>query len=323
MSEPLQPAKPIAITGGTGFIGRYLVDLAVSRGHSVRALTRRQQPATAGVEWVAGDLEDTAALHRLVSGTSAVFHCAGLVKALRDSDFKAVNTDGSRNLAEAVSAIDGTPPHLVHLSSLAAREPHLSAYARTKRHGEGVMRDALGSVPWTILRPPGVYGPGDDEVFALIRAMSRGYLPAVTGSTGRFSMIHVADLAAAMLAVANQEHCFARTIEVRDASVAGYSMADVAAIAATILDRNVRTVPVPAAALHVSAAFQQLRARISGQPAILSHGKVRELRHPDWLIQVNELADEGLWQPVYTLQSGLLETIRWYAEKGFLPNFPR
>ena len=319
MSQTAHPAKPIAITGGTGFIGSNLIELAVASGLCVRALSRREQPPRPGVEWIAGDLEDQAALGRLVAGTSTVFHCAGLVKALRELDFEAVNVVGSRNLAQAVGASPGEPPHLVYLSSLAAREPHLSAYARTKRQGESVIRDALGDAPWTILRPPGVYGPGDQEILTLIRAMSRGYLPVVSGPASRFSLIHVTDLGAAMLAVANQERCFGRTIEVRDGSAAGYSMADVAAIAETILGRKVRTVPVPAAVLHVSAMFHQLRARISGRPAILSAGKVRELRHPDWLVKTNPLAEEGLWQPVYTLRSGLLETIQGYVEKGLLP----
>ncbi len=322
MSATAHPAKPIAITGGTGFIGGNLIELAVSSGLYVRALSRRVQPQRPGVEWIAGDLEDQAALGRLVAGTSAVFHCAGLVKALRELDFEAVNIVGSRNLAQAVSASPGEPPHLVYLSSLAAREPHLSAYARTKRQGESVIRDALGDAPWTILRPPGVYGPQDEEILALIRAMSRGYLPAVTGSASRFSLIHVADLSAAMLAVANQERCFGRTIEVRDGSAAGYSMADVAATAEAILGRKVRTVPVPAVVLHASAVFHQLRARISGRPAILSPGKVRELRHPDWLVKTNPLAEDDLWQPAYTLRSGLLETIQAYASKGLLPDLP-
>lgn len=322
MSEDAHPAKPIAITGGTGFIGSNLIELAVTSGLPVRALSRREQHRRPGVEWIAGDLEDQAALGRLVSGTSAVFHCAGLVKALRDLDFAAVNVGGSRNLAQAVAASSDEPPHLVHLSSLAAREPHLSAHARTKRQGESVIRDALGDAPWTILRPPGVYGPGDQEILALIRAMSRGYLPAVTGSASRFSLIHVADLCAAMLAVANQERCFGRTIEVREGSAAGYSMAEVAAIGADILGRKVRTVPIPAILLHLTAGFYQLGARITGRPAILSAGKVRELRHPDWLVKTNPLADEGLWAPIYDLRSGLAQSIRWYAEKGLLPNLP-
>ena len=319
MSESAPSTKSIAVTGGTGFIGRHLIELAVSRGLPVRALTRSEQPAQRGVEWIAGDLEDTAALGRLLAGTGAVFHCAGLVKALREADFAAANIDGSRNLAQAVRASPGEPPHFLYLSSLAAREPHLSAYAQTKRHGEDAMREALGDAPWTILRPPGVYGPGDEEIISLIRAMIRGYLPAVTGSASRFSMIHVADLSTAMLALANQERYFSRTIEVRDGSAAGYSMADVAVIAEAILGRRVRCLPVPSAILHVSAAFQQLRARIKGQPAILSAGKVRELRHPDWLVEVDELAQDGLWQPAYSLESGLLETIRWYQAKGMMP----
>ena len=322
MNEPALFQRPIAVTGGTGFIGRTLIDLALGSGLKVRALTRRAQPERPGLDWIAGDLDDGDALARLIEGCGAVFHCAGLVKALRDNEFDAVNSGGSRNLAAAVKAGNPPTPHFIMLSSLAAREPQLSAYARSKQGGEDAVMEALADRPLTILRPPAVYGPGDAEIFALVRAMGRGYLPAITGPVSRFSMIHVADLAAAMLAVANQEGCFGRTIEVRDANPDGNSIADVAAMGEDIFGRKVRVLPVPAILLYVIAAFHQLGARISGRPAILSFGKVRELRHPDWRIETNSLVDEGLWAPAHDLKSGLAETCRWYAEKGLLPDLP-
>ena len=69
----------LAITGGTGFVGSHLLDVALSAGHQLAALTRREQPARDGLEWVTGDLQDRSALERLVDGADAIVHVAGTI----------------------------------------------------------------------------------------------------------------------------------------------------------------------------------------------------------------------------------------------------
>jgi uncharacterized protein YbjT (DUF2867 family) len=71
----------IGVTGGTGFVGSHLIDAALAAGHEVKALTRREQPARDGLEWIAGSLEDRAALHALVTDTDAIIHVAGVISA--------------------------------------------------------------------------------------------------------------------------------------------------------------------------------------------------------------------------------------------------
>ena len=83
------------------------------------------------------------------------------------------------------------------LSSLAAREPHLSHYARSKRAGEAVL-EGMDDLQWCAYRAPAVYGPGDKELRPTLDGMRRG-LAAVPGHSGRFSLIYVDDLVDAML----------------------------------------------------------------------------------------------------------------------------
>jgi len=71
----------LAITGGTGFVGRVLIDRALAAGHEVRALTRRPQTARDGLAWIAGALDRSDALARLVAGADAVIHVAGVTTA--------------------------------------------------------------------------------------------------------------------------------------------------------------------------------------------------------------------------------------------------
>ncbi|HUF56246.1 MAG TPA: NAD-dependent epimerase/dehydratase family protein, partial [Thermohalobaculum sp.] len=173
MSDP--PGRLAALTGGTGFLGRYIA-LALDRaGWRLRLLVRSEpvHPQTAHLEpeIVLGDLLDDRALRRLCRGADAVIHAAGLIRARDRAAFFAVNEGGSARLAAAAAeAAPGAP--LIVVSSLAAREPGLSDYAASKRAGEeAVLRAAAG--PVTVLRPPVLYGPWDRETLALFRAAAR------------------------------------------------------------------------------------------------------------------------------------------------------
>ena len=85
----------LAVTGATGFVGGHLLDAAATSGHSVAALARRPQPPRSGVEWIAGSLDDRAALEKLVAGADAVIHVAGVVNAPDAAGFEAGNVIGT------------------------------------------------------------------------------------------------------------------------------------------------------------------------------------------------------------------------------------
>ena len=142
----------VAVTGATGFVGPHLVAALARRGWRLRLLVRRWSPlpSLAGVdaELVLGDVSSEQALRQLVAGADAVVHAAGLIKAKADRDFLSVNRDS----AALLSAL-APDAHMLLLSSLAAREPQLSAYSESKRAGEAVVAGRTG--PWTIVRPGG------------------------------------------------------------------------------------------------------------------------------------------------------------------------
>ena len=128
----------IALTGATGFVGGAVLRALLSEGFCVRALSRREGRLAAHehLDVVRGDLGSDEALERLLAGTSAVVHIAGLVKARDRSAFEEVNAEGTRRLVEAAAKQDRVP-RFIYLSSLAAREPGLSAYAASKHAMQG------------------------------------------------------------------------------------------------------------------------------------------------------------------------------------------
>jgi uncharacterized protein YbjT (DUF2867 family) len=185
----------IAVTGGTGFVGRAFIARALESGHSLQALARSAQEPRPGVAWIAGDLSDRAALAELVHGVDAVVHIAGVVNAPDAAGFETGNVTGTLNMVE-VAATEGVQ-RFVHVSSLSAREPELSAYGASKARGEKVVKASL--LDWTVVRPPAIYGPYDKELFELFRAARWGVVPVP--KDGRASLIQVDDLARLLLAL--------------------------------------------------------------------------------------------------------------------------
>jgi len=306
----------IAVTGATGFVGGHLLDALVEAGWSVRALTRRPQPDRPGVEWIPGSLEQRDCLERLVAGVNAVIHAGALIKALSSARFQRVNAGGTAALADALARA-GTGARLVYVSSLAACAPHLSPYAASKRAGEDALAASLPRERWTIVRAPAVYGPGDAEILKLLRAARRGVLPAPSGAQGRVSLIYGPDLARALAVCAEDATTGGATFEPDDGTPNGYSYAELAGHLGRALGRSVRAVRVPAPVLLSLGATADVWSALRRRPAILSLGKARELRHPDWVSRGPACPSAAGFAPV-DLQTGFARTIAWANEQGLL-----
>ncbi len=302
--------KLAAVTGATGFVGPHLVAALARHGWKLRLLIRRWTPLPSlpGVEAeiVWGDLSDEASLRALVDGADTVVHAAGLIKARRRDDFDAVNRDGTAGLSVAASGI----PFLL-LSSLAAREPQLSAYAASKRAAEDVVAQRTG--PWLAVRAPAVYGPGDRETLAYFRMAARGFALQPNRPDARLSLIHVEDLAEA-LALALDRPLPSAVREIDDGREGGYSHADMAAAVATALGRPVRALRIGPALIGTVAILNGLRP--SAQ--ILTPEKVRELFHPDWTVHDRQMAAALGFAARYPLEQGFRHTILWYRHRGWL-----
>lgn len=113
--------QTVAVTGATGFIGKYIIDNLLARGFHVRALTRTARAhVNDNLTWVRGSLEDTHSLSELVAGASVVVHCAGQVRGHKEEIFTRCNVDGSLRLMQAAKE-SGFCQRFLFISSLAAR----------------------------------------------------------------------------------------------------------------------------------------------------------------------------------------------------------
>lgn len=297
-----------AVTGATGFLGRYIVRELIADGWRVRVLARRDviHPLWRDleVEVVLGDLADDAALDRLCAGADLVVHGAGLIKARTRDAFFAVNEAGTRRLAER------TPHHMLLISSLAAREPALSDYAASKRAGEDTARAILGD-RLGVVRPPALYGPGDPETLPLFKLAASSPVLPLLDSRARLTLMHVEDAARQIAALARTPAGVAVTLS--DARPEGYGWRDIMQTAAGIFGATPRFAPVPAFALTAIAALGGI---LPGKTApMLSFGKLREITHLDWSAS-SEDQPIDLPRPLFDLAEGFLHTVEGYEASG-------
>ena len=152
------------MTGSTGFIGKIIVEQLLNQGHIVTSIIRNENKkklfeSNQNHCFVVSPISDfSPSLVEAFTRTDIILHCAGSVRGRVLSDFQTANIDAVQNFINLAKKF-ATKPRFILISSLAARQPHLSNYSLSKWKGEQVLRSS--SFRWVIMRPTAVYGPGD------------------------------------------------------------------------------------------------------------------------------------------------------------------
>lgn len=299
----------IALTGGTGFVGRAFIEHALEAGHALVALTRSPQEPREGIEWVVGDLANRSALRELVREVDAVVHIAGVINAPDVQGFEEGNVVGTMNVVEAARA-EGVS-RFIHVSSLSAREPQLSAYGASKLKGEKVVKASL--LNWTAVRPAMIYGPRDKEVFELFRAARWGVVPVPAG--GRASVIHVDDLARLLLALLpGGEGVSYEVFEPDDGRPGGWEHRELALAIGWAVGRRPRVLSLSAASLRRAAGVDGF---FRGKGAKMTADRAAYLAHPDWTGDPRAQVPASVWEAQVETRTGLKATADWYREQGW------
>ncbi len=169
----------VFVTGGTGFVGRALIQALRAEGHIVRCLVRRgSEPSLKGleaIERVEGDVLSQQSLHDAMSGCDAVIHLVGIIREhpARAISFERLHVDATLNVLAAATAVGVR--RVVHMSALGTRPTAHARYHQTKWRAEEAVRSS--GLDWTIFRPSIIYGPGDGFVTVLARMVR--WLPVV------------------------------------------------------------------------------------------------------------------------------------------------
>ncbi|MCG6964685.1 MAG: NAD-dependent epimerase/dehydratase family protein [Acidobacteria bacterium] len=324
--------QPVAVTGGTGFVGSHLVDTLCAAGIRPRVLVRdRRSPrwiADRPVELVHGSLGDSGSLRRLVESARTVFHLAGVLRAAHEADFDRGNREGTENLLEAVAGV-ASEATVVHVSSLAAAGPSpeiggvgpevepspLSAYGRSKLAAERAVQQLGGEGRWIILRPPAIYGPRDTDVLQFFRLAARGLVPLPSGERW-VTVAYVADVVRGILAAA------AGVAPLRAIYHLGepvpYRMPALIHLLAAAGGVRARVVPVLPAIVALAGAAGSSLQRLGFSRVAMTRDKARELTARHWTARTSDsLRQLGLEHWV-DFPTGATRTWEWYRVVGWV-----
>ena len=198
----------------------------------------------------------------------------------------------------------------VHVSSLAAREPMLSDYGWSKAEAEA--RVVASDRDWTVVRPPAVYGPAAMEMREMFRLASFGL--ALLPSPGRLSVIHVDDLAALLLVLA-QGDPGRLILEADDGVLGGWTHKEFGRALGAAVGKRVLPIPLPHGLMMLAARGDRL---VRGKKAKLTPDRVDYFCHPDWTVDPDKRPPSQLWQPKIATPDGLAATAAWYRANGLL-----
>lgn len=306
----------VALTGASGFIGNVLAHHLRREGFRVRALLRSpknlQPLQSIGVQTLVGKLDHPTILNDLVDSCDAAIYCAGAIGGLEMKDFEEANVVGVSRLVEACLR-RSTRPQLVLVSSLAAREPTLSPYANSKREGEVRVMQEAGPLLWAIFRPPAVYGPQDKNLRFLFRLMQYGIGVRISPKISRFSLIHVDDLARAIIEWIKNGEPSGKIFELDDGFLGGYTWEDVFNCAPGPLPLKIQ---LPKVLLKTAASFNETLSRMFGYVPLFTRHKVAELLHPDWVCDSTVTQRFLKWRPQIPLEQGLRQMLTSDSLKG-------
>lgn len=326
----------VLLTGATGFVGSHVADVLIEQGHQVFFIAR----STSNMRWlegkpvtrVEGSLFDVESLRTAVTGMDVIIHVAGLTAAKNEAEFLKGNLGATQNLIDAVRAYNPGIKRFVHISSLTVCGPApsmeqpiteeqtelrpLTAYGRTKKLAEEAIRQAQ-DIPWTIVRPPAVYGPRDTAILSFFQAVHKGVATIVGFGDSRVSLVHVRDLARGIVLAAFNEVAVYQTYFISSDEI--YSWPQIVDVTKTAMGKSVvLPVRLPHALVLAIAGTVGFVGKLLGKPPVLDYEKGLDLIQPYWICSTEKARHELGYRQEMSLIQGIRETVQWYREYTWL-----
>jgi len=322
----------VLITGASGFIGGRLRDALLDAGADVVALRRPGSPEAKRGRSAVAEYDDRDALRRLVEKErpAFVYHVAGATKGVTYADFQRANVMPTRNLLDAVREAYAGTRRFVHVSSLASygpstkQRPHredsprrpIEHYGRSKLEAEEVVEAAGDAVAWTIIRPSGVYGPGDVDYFELFKSVERGWNLFFGNRERMFSAVYVDDLVRAVLDAAERDETRGKGYFVCDGEPITWDAYQEHIVRAS--GRKVRTVDLPEALVRLAALGGELATRIDKKPRLFNRQKAAMGAEDAWTCQHDALCRDAGYAPEVDVAEGVKRTLAWYRAERWV-----
>ena len=320
------------VTGASGFIGTHLAATLAAAGYEVSCLVRPSSRvdflSTLPVRLVSGDCRDRGSLRAAVRGIDTIFHLAGAITAMDRKTYFDVNAGGTKNLVEACLERNPGLRRLVHVSSISAAGPSprnrmlaesdacrpVSDYGRSKLEAELALRSTGKSLPWVIVRPPNVLGPGQKELEESIGLLRLHIRPLIGRKNSRTSVIGVWDLVQALLQAAGDDRAIGRTYFVTDGTPVSWR--DITASVAHAAGVRGVFLPVPYPVQYMVAAVAEWIAGLRKRTPPFAREHVVAARKYDWVYDSGAICRDLGFQPQMDLAGVMAQTIAARKARG-------
>lgn len=306
----------IAVTGGTGFIGKRLVAALLARGHTVHVLSRKPVPdkVAQGLRWIQGDLTEPRIPAGFLDGVDILFHCAGEISdPVRMHE---LHVTGTQRL---VAAATGRIARWVQLSSTGAYGPRrtgsvwetsplqpVGTYETTKVASDHLVTQAAdsGAFLYSILRPSIVYGPGmpNQSLFAMMRIIEKGYFFFIGKPGASANYIHVDNVVDGLLACGFNSAASAQVFNLSDHCV----MEEFVCLLASSLGAPMPSLRLPELPVRV---LTRVLERLPGWPLTSSRvdAMTTSVSYP--ITKIEKLLQ---YQHRWQMAAGLADLVRYY-----------
>lgn len=246
----------VFLSGATGFVGRHMLQRLLDEGHTVRALVRypHKLRAHAGVEVFPGDVVSGQGMDAALQACSAVIHLVGIIAEKGSNTFEKLHHIATRNVVEAAKRNRVKIERFVHMSALGARPDGVSGYQTSKWNGEEEVRKS--GIPYCIMRPSLIFGPGDGFVTQMMDTMKKAPLfrPVPGDGTPKFRPIHVDDVT----------YCFARALTLEQATNQTIELGGADELTLNqVLDEIARCAGVRKPAVHIPMPLMFMGAKLT------------------------------------------------------------
>ena len=333
----------LLITGSSGFIGSHMLREARAAGYelwvAVRAGAQLEHLERQGIRYVEVNYYDAEQMRSAFHALSTqypdeplwhyVIHNAGITKTARLEEFQEVNAEHTLRLLSALIDLPQPPERFVLMSSLSsygyihhddtplrADDPQrpTTRYGRSKCLAEHYTEQS--GLPFTILLPTGVYGPGDKDYLMSLRGIAGGINAMAGCQTQYLTFVHGADVARAALHVLSRPEAEGERYIVSDGAT--YTDIEYGRLVQRLLGRRrVLHLRVPLPLLWGVCQLGSLWARLSGKVTPLNRDKYPILAQRSWRCDPSPLIALG-WQPRYDLEEGLRDTLEVARAQGLL-----
>lgn len=323
------------VTGATGFAGRHLTRALLARGYQVTALARTAAGAKAlsedGVSATIGDVRDPAAVAEAVRGADVVFHLAAAFRQakLADSEYAAVNVEGTRIVIQAAAA--ASVSRFVHCSTVgvhgdtgpgpATETTPLGAlddaYNRTKLEAEQSALELFRrtGMEGVVLRPSVGYGPGEPRYAKLFRSIRRGRFVMIGSGETRYNMVYITDVCDGVIRAAERPEAVGEVFILGGAE--NVTLNTLAALIAELVGGRVPRLRVPLAPIRWAGEICQRVCRPLGiEPPL--HPRRVGFFTVNRSFDISKARRQLGYAPAVPLRDGLARMADWYRSQGLL-----